>query len=190
MLQETKAPTLTTYPKGKNEFMTFDGSRKIEGKRYFTVKFPGKGDVDVSSVFFTDDSDPPHINMIYMTSQSPKVLWASAIEKAYAAILGGYDQFSDDPTVVWKHVMGRAPKFLSMQSGTQNFASDRDIIRQARKAGTQPMIAAIPAKYHGETVKAVKGNQLVLYDPFGPGDETLSMRELREYQTVFYYDDR
>jgi len=184
MIKEKKGLTLTSYD-GKDHFNTFQGDRKILSERIFTVKLPGKGETEVSDVFFTDESEPP--NMIYMTSTS-KVLWSSVIEKAYAAILGGYDEFSEIPKVVWKDVLGREPKFLSMQPGTQNFASDRDVIRQAQKASTEPMIAAISGKFHGKTVTGVAGKKLVLYDPFENKNETLSTEYLRKFMTVFYYD--
>lgn len=185
MINEQKGLALSTYS-GKDHFNTFAGDSKILGERYFTVKLAGKGARDVSSVFFTDESTPP--NMVYMTSAKPEVLWASVIEKAYASILGGYDNFSQIPTVVWRDVLGRAPKFLSLQPGTQNFASDRDVIRQARKASDEPMIAAIQGQFHGEAVKGVTGKKLVLYDPFEAKNKTLSIDYLRKNMTVFYYN--
>ena len=185
MIIEKKGLTLSTYS-GKEHFNPFKGDRKTLGERFFTVTLLGKKPTDVSSVFFSEETKFP--TMIYMTSALRKVLWSSVLEKAYASVMGGYGNFSQTPAVVWKDVLGRAPKFLSLQPGTTNFASDRDVIRQARKASEEPMIAAIHGQGHGEMVRRVQGKKLVLYDPFKMKDKPVSIDYLRKKMTVFYYD--
>lgn len=186
MIKESNAPTLTKHV-GKH-FSYFKGPREVAGKRYFTVTFPGKSAVSVSSVFYTDEQTSP--DMIYMKSRTPKVLWPCVLEKAYAAMIGGYHKFSDDPVVVWKDVLGSPPKFVNLQSNASPRVPDRDAIRQARRARVDPTIAAGHNVYHGVVVKKSSGNDgIIVYDQYddNPKDAKKLITTLRKEETALFY---
>jgi hypothetical protein len=126
MIKEHVSPTLTTY---SGDYSFFEGPKKILGKRYFTVTFPGATKpIEISSVFYTDDQASTHVDMIYMQSREPRVLWPCVLEKAYAQLSHGYENFSKVPNVVWKHVVGQY-KYLDLQSNAFPKVSDKDVIR-------------------------------------------------------------
>jgi len=189
MIEEHKAPTLSTY---SGDFQNFKGPKKILGKRYFTVTFPGAKPVEISSVFYTDDQKLPNTDMIYMQSRAPRVLWPCVLEKAYAQFVNGYGNFSGNPTVVWEHVVGKY-KYLNLQSTAAPKVSDKDVIRQAQKANREPMIAARERLFHGFVVKGAsrKTWSLILYDQmiFAARDESVKIAQLRKDSTVLYYTD-
>jgi hypothetical protein len=188
MIKEHVSPTLTTY---SGDYSFFEGPKKILGKRYFTVTFPGATKpIEISSVFYTDDQASTHVDMIYMQSREPRVLWPCVLEKAYAQLSHGYENFSKVPNVVWKHVVGQY-KYLDLQSNAFPKVSDKDVIRQAQKANREPMIAARQALFHGFVVKGTSesSGSLLLFDQMKhvTHDEPVSVAQLRRDSTVLFY---
>ncbi|HUB30835.1 MAG TPA: C2 family cysteine protease [Terracidiphilus sp.] len=155
----------------------------LASKRYFTVDLP-KVKKDVTDVFYTNDGDE-NWDLLYIGHQSersdkkaPPVLWPSVIEKAYAAVVGGYEKLNkiDNPVVAWDALLGLTPNVAQVADLT-----DPEIMKLAQSATNVPTIAATDpdrAKvdqesegklhgHHGYTVTGVAGNQIALYNPWG-----------------------
>ena len=149
MIKQQTNPTRTVLKGSK-----IKGANGTIGTRYFSVKLRNKW-VDVSDVFFTDDSSPG--NPIYMYSPS-RVLWPCLIEKATAAMLGGNEALDAglDPMAVWEDITGIKPRRMDFYPASVNPVKRSVLVGQIRQAKTVPMIAALDTIYHGVAVIGMK----------------------------------
>ena len=144
---------------------------EIASQRYFSVKLGGK-EYEVSDVFYVQYSDGNDVHMIYMQSKN-EALWPCVIEKAYASLIGSYQELDDDQ----KH---KVDEFWPALTGgkLQGFAVDEKtdlskIIDTAKAAKTVPTIGASrdDAKdvldHHGFAILGVNGGKIEMYDPHG-----------------------
>ncbi len=191
------ADKLETVPKGK----------KCISNRYFCVKLEGKT-IEVSDVFYTDDGDRDTWSLIFMGAPPlgkpgegpipgpPKTVWPSAIEKAYAVKVKGYEDLDDDSKhkvkEFWEVLVGVKPQGFAVDDKT-----DLDKIRDvAKAASTVPALGASRdnatgvLNHHGFAILGIGGSNIELYDPHGR-TLNISLKDFRlQFQAVFYGNPR
>jgi hypothetical protein len=196
MLTEHKDKVITDLSALKGSLSGEQPAGNITSQRWFTVAIGGKS-IDVSDVFFTDDADSGWSLLYMQASDTASVLWACVIEKACAALLGGYDKLNEVLTVnaMWKIVLRADPHGFEIGPKT----SLDKIKEYAAAASKQPTILASQndpdlekrsqqkvLHSHGYAVLKLRGNNVDLYNPWGNA-LTLSVAEIKLYfQAMFY----
>jgi hypothetical protein len=172
---------------------------QIKSDRSFQVKLGGKT-VEVSDVFYTDDQDRD-AQLIYMDSPT-KALWPSVVEKAYAAMVGGYSGLDGRNTTVnkfWEVLVGSTPTQMTITApghpaaDPHDEATDpnaqvtdlKDIVAAAKAASTTPTIGASRwntkkvTGFHGHVLLGMTGGKIDLYDPMAAKKIALTPEEFR-----------
>jgi Calpain family cysteine protease len=163
---------------------------EITSQRYFSVKL-GSKEYEVSDVFYVEYSDGNDVKMVYMKSPN-EALWPCVIEKAYATLIGSYQELDDDQ----KH---KVDEFWPALTGAklQGFVVDdktdiSKITDAAKAAKTVPTIGASrdDAKdvldHHGFAILGMNGGKIEMYDPHG--DKKIVTPEVfrKNFQRIYF----
>jgi len=166
--------------------------KEIMSQRYFHVALGGG--VEVSDVFYIHYGTEANVGMVYMESPN-SVLWPCVIEKAYAVIIGSYEDVDDDQKhkvdEFWPALVGSKLQGFGIDDKT-DLSRIGDVVKAATRIPTigasrdQDGIVTGVDGHHGFAVLGMQGSKVELYDPHGK-KVTLSLEDFRKSFKAIYY---